>query len=70
MNNVIVNIDEVELEDINGGGLVAGAVIVVGTLVVDHIVEEKTGKDIVSWTGTGLVEAGKGLQYVGEKLMN
>lgn len=73
MNNNFVVLNNNDLETVNGGliGTIITAVVLVGgSLVGDHVLEEKTGKDAVEWFGTGLSVAGQKLQDLGNKLMN
>lgn len=73
MNNEFVNLNEEELNDVNGGiigYLIVGGVLVAGALVGDHYLSKNTGRDAIGWVGYGLDRAGNALQSFGQTLMN
>lgn len=72
MNTEFVMLDNTELDNVNGGligEIIVGAIIVVGTLVGDHMLEKETGRDAVEWAGYGMTKAGQKLQEWGQTLM-
>ena len=74
MYNGFEDLNRNELEELTGGmigWIIVGAIVLVaGTLVGDHYLEKKTGKDAVEWAGTGISMLGNALQDIGEALMN
>lgn len=67
--NYFTELDEKHILDTNGGGLVSAFLIGAGTaIVVNEIVERKTGASILTHAGNGLKKAGDFMSRVGDQL--
>ena len=69
MNTEFIWLDNEELDNVNGGSILVGAILVAVALVGDHVLEEQTGRDAVEWTGYAMTQAGVTLQNWGQALM-